>query len=319
MILVTGASGFIGNALVDYLQKSNHAQNIVVALRANAKSAWTSRVIIRQIDNIGPHTDWTQALEQISTVIHCAARVHIMKDTANNHLSDYRLVNVQGTLNLAKQAAAKGVRRFIFLSSIKVNGDFTGYGKKFKADDSPAPVDAYGISKMEAEQGLQEISKKTGMEFVIIRPPLVYGPNAKGNFLSMVKWVNRRIPLLLGSIDNKRSFVSIDNLVNLISVCISNPSATNQIFLVSDGEDMSTANLIHRLGLALNKKTHLILIPVRLFKLTFFIIGKKHVAHRICSSLEVDIQKTHEILKWWPPVSVDEGLKNVVKNLRYGL
>jgi UDP-glucose 4-epimerase len=317
MILVTGATGFVGKAFVDHLLNENKAHSVVIALRRNINRAWPSGVLVRKIGDLDLHTDWSTTLKDISIVMHCAARVHIMSDTSDNPLHDYRHINVHATLNLARQAATLGVKRFIFLSSIKVNGDSTKPGEKFTADDLPDPNDAYGISKMEAEQGLQEIGVKTGMEIVIIRPPLVYGPGVKGNFLSIIQWLNRGIPLPLGAISNKRSFISLDNLVNLMFTCIAHPAAANQVFLASDGEDVSTTDLIRRLGLVLSNDVRLIAFPPKLLQLSFFVIGKGDVAHRLCSSLEVDIKKTTHILNWVPPITLNEGLSKLAKG--YGV
>jgi len=232
-----------------------------------------------------------------------------MEDTAANPLDEFRRVNVQGTLNLARQAAAAGVRRFVFVSSIKVNGEMTQLGRPFTADDAPAPLDAYGVSKMEAEQGLREIALQTGMEMVIIRPPLVYGPGVKANFAAMMRWLRYGVPLPLGVIHNQRSLVSLENLVDLLVTCITHPAAANQTFLVSDGEDVSTTELLRRMGQAMGKPARLLPVPGSWLKLAAGLVGKGDVAQRLCGSLQVDISKTRELLGWVPPVSLDEGLR----------
>jgi len=229
-------------------------------------------------------------------------------------LSDYRRVNTQDTLRLATLAAAHGVKRFIFLSSIKVNGDFTHPRKPFTPFDLPKPRDPYGISKLEAEQGLFRIAEETGMEVVIIRPPLVYGPNVKANFLSMVKILSNSIPLPFGCIRNLRSLVALDNLIDLILKCVAHPAAANQIFLVSDDEDLSTVELLRRMGCALGKPARLLPVPISCLTFLASIFGKHKLLQNACLSLQVDISKTRELLEWHPVVSVDEGLRQVARN-----
>jgi UDP-glucose 4-epimerase len=258
---------------------------------------------------LAPSTDWSTALNGVSVVVHCAARVHVMRDTSVDPLEEFRRVNVQGTLNLARQAAAAGVRRFVFVSSIKVNGEATQPGCPFTADDILAPLDPYGVSKMEAEQALREIVRQTGMEVVIIRPPLVYGPGVKANFAAMMRWLQRGVPLPLGAIHNQRSLVALDNLVDLIMTCIKHPAAANQTFLVSDGEDASTTELLRRMGQAMGHPARLLPVPASWLKLAAGLIDKRDVAQRLCGSLQVDISKTRELLGWVPPVSLDEGLR----------
>ena len=312
MILVTGATGFVGNAVVRCLLAEDASRRVVVAVRRNNQQ-WSERVLPRVTGDLEPSADWSPALEGVSAIVHCAARVHVMADTAADPLAEFRRVNVQGTLNLARQAAAVGVRRFVFVSSVKVNGEATQLGRPFTADDAPAPLDADGVSKMEAEQGLREIALETGMEVVIIRPPLVYGPGVKANFAVMMRWLRRGIPLPLGAIHNQRSLVALDNLVDLIITCLTHPAAANQTFLVSDGEDLSTTQLLKRMGAALGKPARLIPVPVSVLKLGAALVGKPELAQRLCGSLQVDMSKTRELLGWTPPVSVDEGLKKAAK------
>jgi len=231
-----------------------------------------------------------------------------MHETANDPLAEFRKVNVDGTLNLARQAAAAGVRRFIFISSIKVNGEGSALGAPYLADAKPAPADPYGISKMEAEQGLRALAAETGMEVVIIRPVLVYGPGVKANFRSMMSWLNKGVPLPLGAIHNQRSLVALDNLVDLIVTCIDHPAAANQTFLVSDGEDLSTTELLRRMGAALGKPARLLPVPAFMLQAGAALLGKRDMAQRLCGSLQVDISKTRELLNWTPPVSVDQAL-----------
>ena len=261
------------------------------------------------VGNIDGNTVFSEALAEVDVVIHAAARAHIMRDEVDDPLAEYRKVNVDGTLNLARQAVAAGVRRFVFLSSIKVNGEATAQGSPFQADDVPVPEDAYGVSKLEAEQGLMRVMAETGMEVVIIRPPLVYGSGVKGNFASMIKLIDRGVPLPLGAIHNKRSLVGIDNLVDLIIRCIDHPTAANQVFLVGDGEDVSTTQLLRDVAKAMGKAARLIPVPAGMLQFGAILLGKKVMAQRLLSSLQVDISKTCELLDWKPPYTVEEGLR----------
>jgi nucleoside-diphosphate-sugar epimerase len=302
-VCVTGANGFVSHAICTSLRAREFS------VRPLVRAATLVDLDAFSVGDIGPETDWTAALEGADCLIHCAARVHVMEDTATDPLAEFRRVNVQGSLNLARQAAAAGVRRFVFVSSIKVNGETTQLGQPFTADDAPAPLDAYGISKMEAELGLRQLAAQTGMELVIIRPPLVYGPGVKANFAAMMRWLRRGVPLPLGAIHNQRSLVALDNLVDLIVTCLTHPAAANQTFLVSDGEDVSTTELLRRMGQAMGCPTRLIPVPVTWLKLAATMVGKHDVAQRLCGSLQVDIAKTRELLGWCPPLTLGEGLK----------
>ncbi len=315
MIFVTGATGFVGKAVVQRLLADDQSRRVVVAVRRDGQQ-WPENVLPRVTGDLEPSTDWSVALGGVSSVVHCAARVHVMSDTATNPLDEFRRVNVQGTLNLARQAAAAVVRRFVFVSSIKVNGEATKPSVPFSADDIPAPMDAYGVSKMEAEQGLREIALQTGMEVVIIRPPLVYGPGVKANFAAMMRWLRRGVPLPLGAIHNQRSLVALDNLVDLIVTCLTHPAAANQTFLVSDNEDISTTELLRRMGRAMGRPARLIPVPTSWLKLAAAMAGKRLVAQRLCGSLQVDIEKTRRLLGWRPPVSLDEGLRRAMVGIR---
>ncbi|OIN07767.1 UDP-glucose 4-epimerase family protein [Oceanisphaera psychrotolerans] len=304
-VLVTGATGFVGQVLVGQLLQ-NLRHFVTVALRSDTRFDSCSA---RVVGDFTDQTDWSSALADQKTVIHTAARAHIMKDEFADPLGEYRKVNVGGTLNLARQAAEAGVRRFIFISSIKVNGEQTPVGKPFTAEDAPAPEDAYGISKWEAEQGLQQLAAETGMEVVIIRPPLVYGPGVKGNFASMNRLVAKGLPLPLGAIHNQRSLVALDNLVDLIITCIDHPAAANQVFLAGDGSDLSTTELLRGVAKAMDKPSRLIPVPAGLLQFAATILGKKAMAQRLLGSLQVDITKTRELLGWTPPFTVEQGLK----------
>ncbi|MGX9728055.1 MAG: UDP-glucose 4-epimerase family protein [Candidatus Electronema sp. VV] len=297
MILVTGTTGFVGSALLPALSLHHHIRPVIRA----------------EFGDFLPTTDYTTALSRAEVVIHLAARVHIMHDTVADSLEAFRRTNTAGTLNLARQAAAAGVRRFIFLSSIKVNGESTQYDQSFTAADICQPDDHYAISKYEAEQGLKDISTQTGMEIVIIRPPLVYGAGVKGNFLSMMRWLHKGIPLPFGAVHNQRSLVALDNLIDLITVCIEHPAAANQTFLVSDGEDLSTTELLQRLGAAMGRPAHLLPVPASWLQKAVCLLGKEDVAVRLLGSLQITMRKTCEMLNWSPPVSVDEALRKTAK------
>jgi nucleoside-diphosphate-sugar epimerase len=267
------------------------------------------------VGSIDCNTDWKDVLTGYEVIVHLAARVHVLTDTAADPLEEFRRINVQGTLNLALQAVAAGVQRFVFVSSIKVNGEATHLGVPFREVDTPAPLSAYGVSKMEAEQGLREIARKTSMEVVIIRPPLVYGPGVKANFADMMRWLKRGVPLPLGAIHNQRSLVSLDNLIDFLMTCITHPAASNQTFLVSDGEDVSTTELLYRMGQALGHPARLLPLPVSALKVAAALVGKSDVAQRLCGSLQVDLEKTRRLLDWTPPLSLNEGLKKTAEGI----
>lgn len=314
-VLVTGANGFVGRAVWLRLNALSDVQAVAAVRRVDSLANHGASVV--QIGELSAQTDWSRALDGTSAVVHTAARVHVMKDAATDSLAEYRRVNVEGTLSLARQAAAAGVKRFVFLSSVKVNGEATGAEKPFTADDAPAPQDAYGISKWEAEEALREIAVHTGMAVVIVRPTLVYGPGVKANFAAMLRWLARGVPLPLGAVTyNRRSLVALDNLVDLIVTCLIHPAAANQTFLVSDGEDLSTADLLKRMGLALGRPARLFPLPSALLWAGATVLGKQGVCQRLCGSLQVDISKTRQLLGWSPPVTVDEGLRQAAEGFR---
>ena len=309
-ILVTGASGFVGSRLCSILMERDLV--VVGAVRRLPKKP-SLQMNYQIVTDLGRNTNWNKALAGVNVVAHCAARVHIMCETAADPLMTFREVNVEGTIRLAKQAASNGVKRFIHISSIKVNGESTS-GYPFKADDTPAPEDSYGISKWETEQALQKISSETGLDVVIIRPPLVYGPGVGANFLRLMQMVRLSIPLPFGAINNRRSLVALDNLVDLIVTCMNHPAATNETFLVSDGEDLSTTELLRRTAKAFGKPALLIPVPASLLWATARLFGKLNFAQRLCGSLQVDISKARRLLAWVPPVSVDEALKKTAQH-----
>ncbi len=312
-ILVTGASGFLGSVLCARYFRDG------VSVRGAGRSSSQRLGCVEtiRIGEISSNTDWSDALLNVQHVVHLAARVHVMNDKSSDPLAEFRRVNVEGTGRLARQAAAKGVKRFVFVSSIKVNGEFTEVDRPFIADDVPAPEDPYGVSKHEAEQLLRQISAETGMEVVIIRPPLVYGPGVKANFGSMMRWLARGVPLPLAAVSkNRRSLVAVDNLVDLIMTCLNHPAAANQTFLVSDGEDLSTADLLKRMGMALGRPARLFYMPPALLKLGATALNKPGIYQRLCGSLQLDFTKTRQLLDWTPPLSVDEGLRRAADGFR---
>ena len=270
------------------------------------------------IPDLSAGVDWSGALRDVDVIVHLAARVHVMRDTERDPLAAFRNTNVNGTLALARAAARAGVRRFIYLSSIKVNGEGTDEGKPFRAQDPPNPLNPYAVSKLEAEQGLAEISVPGSMQYVIIRPPLVYGPGVRANFRSMMRWVQRGVPLPFGSIANRRSLVARPNLVDLIVTCLEHPAAANQTFLVADGEDLSTTELLRRIGRAMNHPARLLPIPPGLLKSLATLLGRRDVALRLCDSLQVDIAATQRLLGWHPPVSVDVALRETAEDFLHG-
>lgn len=312
-VLITGANGFVGQSLC--AQMRQHGWYVKAAVRLSCRLP--AGVDMVSVGAIYGDMDWTEALYGVDAVVHLAARVHVMQDEAAGPLAEFRSVNVEGTLNLAHQAAATGVRRFIFISSIKVNGESTTLGEAFTADDVPTPMDPYAISKHEAEQGLHQLAAKTGMEVVIIRPPLVYGPGVKANFQSMMLWLKRGVPLPLGAIHNKRSLLALDNLVDLIITCLDHPAAANQIFLAADGEDLSTTKLLRRMAYALGRPARLMPIPASLLEAGATLLGRRDMALRLCESLQVDISKARTLLGWNPPISVDEGLRRTAQGFLY--
>lgn len=313
IVLVTGASGFIGSAVSAALDLQGYTSRPVSRCAIEGRNS----CVVSAIDS---YTDWSKALESCSAVVHLAARMPGMQGKAENSILPFREVNVEGTLNLARQAAMAGVKRFIFMSSIKVNGEQTQIGHPFTSGDTPDPSDPYGISKFDGEEGVRQIAEQTCMEVVIIRPVLVYGPGVKGNFLSMMRWLLKGVPLPLGAIHNARSLVALENLVDLVLTCIDHPAAANQTFLVSDGEDLSTPELLKRTAAAMGIRPRLIPVPVSIIQTGAALLGKRDVSQRLCGSLQVDIRKTRDLLGWNPPASVDWALRKTTDDfLRNGM
>ena len=309
-VLVTGASGFIGRLVTLSLSESP-AFEVRSAYR-NPTSSIPANVAAHVVGEVGPGTEWRPALEGINAIVHLAARVHVIKETANDPIGEFRRVNVQGTIRLARQAVEAGVGRFLFVSSIGVNGGET-FERPFTADDMPDPHTPYAVSKYEAESALREIAHETGLEVTTVRPPLVYGPGAPGNFGTLVRAIRKGVPLPFGSIDNRRSFVSVENLIDLIFTLLTHPAGANQTFLVSDGEDLSTTQLLQRLGLALGRPARLFPVPPSWLNMALEMLGKRELAQRLCGSLQVDIGKASALLGWTPPVQMAVALRRTAE------
>jgi nucleoside-diphosphate-sugar epimerase len=304
--LVTGATGFVGRAVCTELAQRKHDVHRAVRRLVGSGGRYF------ELGDISPATNWSGALEGVNAVVHLAARAHIMHEGAENPLEEFRKVNVVGTEHLARAAAASGAKRFVYLSSIGVNGAQTVLGKPFSETDKPNPHNAYALSKWEAEQGLFRIADETGMEVVIIWPTLVYGPNAPGNFGSLMRAVQRDWPLPLGAVHNQRSLVALDNLVDFIVTCITHPQAANQTFLVSDGQDLSTTELVRGMAQAAGVSARLLPVPVWALQAGASLLGKGDAVQRLCGNLQVDISKARSLLGWVPPVSVEEGLRRAM-------
>jgi nucleoside-diphosphate-sugar epimerase len=313
--LVTGAGGFVGAALLARLRTDAIACRGVRRARAGepaeAGAALPDGCVAGP--ELGADADWSTVLAGCRTVVHAAARVHVMHDTSADPLAEFGRVNVQGSLALARQAAAAGVRRLVFVSSVKVHGESTRRGHPLRACDPLAPVDPYGVSKAQAEDGLRAVARETGLELVVVRPPLVYGPGVGGNFLSMMRWLRRGVPMPFGAVDNRRSLVALDTLVDLLVTCLHHPRAAGQGFLVSDDEDLSTAGLLRRLGAALGRPARLLPVPVGVLRGVAAAVGREAVVARLVGDLQVDVAPTRSVLGWAPALTVDEGLRQAAR------
>lgn len=305
-VLVTGANGFVGRQLCVELAKRNYPVRAVLRNSGTLGITGCEEIRIANIDSV---TDWTKALHGISTVIHLAARVHVMRDDASDPLAEFRRVNVIGTEHLARSAAASGVKRLIYVSSIKVNGEATHAAESFNETSMPLPQDPYGVSKWEAEQAVYRVAKETGLEIVIVRPPLIYGAEVKGNFVQMLGVLSKGVPLPLASVRNLRSIVYVGNLVDALIVCATHPDAAGQTYLVSDGEDISTPDLLRRLGSAMGCPARLLPCPSILLKQAGRLVGKTDQVERLIGSLKLDSGKIRRDLNWTPPFTLQQGLQ----------
>ena len=314
-ILITGVTGFVGRALLERFLEDDDKRAVAVTVRDVANFT-NERVIAHSIGDLELVDDWSNALRGIECVIHCAGLAHVTSESLKNPIEEYRRVNVRGTLKLAEQASTSGVKRFIFISSIKVNGEVTYPGKPFTADDEPNPIDDYGTSKMEAELGLKKISRQTGLEVVIIRPPLIYGKDVKGNLASLLKWINTGVPLPFAGIKNKRSLVSLDNLTDFVKSCVLHPAACNETFLVSDGCDISTTRLCQLCAHALNRPPRLFFISPTLISFMSISAKIKGLDRRLFGSLELDIEKNDALMNWIPTISIEKGLRDAAEKYK---
>ena len=326
-VLVTGATGFVGRALIENLLFESCEVRALVRQSSVVLPSAVEQVAVGDLMDLtlsGSSSVLREAFKGVDTVVHTAARAHVMNDEVSNPLDEFRKVNLNATLVLARLSAESGVKRFVFLSSIKVNGEMTKSCQAFTPDDVHIPDDPYGLSKYEAEQGLLSLIKETNMEVVIIRPPLVYGPGVKGNFASIMRLMSKPLPLPFGAIDNKRSLVALDNLISFISLCVDQEKslkASNQIFLISDGQDVSTTQLFKKVGQALNLQSHsgikawLVPFPVYIMKFLADILGKRDIANRLFGSLQVDSSKAHDLLGWTPVVTMDEQLAKILNEI----
>lgn len=308
-VLVTGANGFVGGALVERLLSEDGWIPAAGCRQASLVPLGAEHALT---PSLASNADWSRAVHGVDVVVHTAARVHVMNEQEADPLTAYREANVAGTLALARQAAQAGVKRFVFVSSIKVNGERTRPGSVFRATDLPAPEDSYGISKAEAETGLFAMGRDTGMEIVVVPPPLVYGPGVKGNFAQLLCWVRRGVPLPLGAVNNRRSLVGLDNLIDLLVKCLDHPQAAGKVFLVSDGEDLSTTALLRRVAEAMGQRSLLLPVPPMMLRLGARVLRRPDVARRLLDSLQIDMTFTQETLAWNPPMSVDEQLRRTV-------
>ena len=311
-ILITGATGFVGNRLLAMLKDKGHECRAAIRRPSSAVDVPVESIVVGNID---AHTDWTQAVNDVDVIVHLAARVHIMNDQAENPLVEFRKINLDGTRSLAEAAASAGVKRFVYISTIKVNGEATT-NQPFTSQDDPSPSDPYAIAKWEAEKALQEISRETGLEVVVVRPTLVYGPGVKANFLNLIKLVRKRIPLPLAGIKNKRSMVALDNLADLIISCCEHPAAPGHVFLAADDTPLSTAELIAKIARAFELRSPAFYFPPAIMAWLSRLLGKQAVWNRLAGSLAVDNSEARKVMDWTPITTMDEELKRIADSMK---
>tara|TARA_B100000902_G_C27228425_1_gene873480 strand:- start:99 stop:1061 length:963 start_codon:yes stop_codon:yes gene_type:complete len=311
--LVTGGSGFIGSAIANKLQISGHKVTSIIKKIDDNKIVKNQQFNFIELENIDKDTDWKKKLINIDCIVHCAAKTHYNHSSNDQQFRNYESLNYHSTINLAYQASKCGVKRFIYMSSIGVNGNFTKNEKKFSIFDSPNPSDNYATSKLIIEKKLQEISKNNELEIVIVRAPLVYGPSSKGNIIKFIKLIDSGIPLPLGSINNSKSFLSIDNLVDFLCLCVTHPSAANEIFLVSDDDDISLQDLILKITKYLDKNIFIFPFPIKFLYLSSKLINKSNTFEKLVNSLQIDINYTKSKLNWKPKYNFDESLKKTIE------
>lgn len=312
-VFVTGATGFVGKALINELLNAGH--NIVAGVRNYSVElpVEVEQKLVGDLSLLSEQNTIIDTLKKIDVVIHTAARVHIMQDKAADPLTEFRKMNVNATLALAKQSVSAGVKRFVFISSIKVNGESTNNRQAFRETDKPAPEDAYGQSKLEAEQILFEMGQTMPMEVVVIRSPLIYGPGVKANFASMIKIIKKGIPLPFGAIHNERSILAIDNLVDFLRLCIVHPAAANQVFLMADGKDVSTTELVTKIAKAYQRPVRLIPVPASWMIFIAKLTNKNNISDRLFGNLQIDITKAQQLLGWKPVVSMEQQLNKMAE------
>ena len=309
-LLITGGTGFVGSAILARAAAESEFST-VSAVRSGSSSVSMADQICK-IAGLAEGTDWSTCLQDVDVVVHCAARTHVMREEAVDPLAEFRSVNVEGTLGLARQAARAGVRRFVFLSSVKVHGECTDGMHPYQESDALRPEDPYGVSKAEAEAGLKQICAESDMEYVIVRPPLVYGRGVKGNFSTLIRLAGLPVPLPFGAVRNQRSMVYIENLVDLVFAVIRHPAAGNEEFLVCDGDDLSTTRLLQLLRQALGRRPMLLPVPEKLLSLVFGILGKQDLAGRVMGFLQVDCSKARELIGWAPPFTAEYGIRHTI-------
>lgn len=310
-VLVTGASGFVGAAVIRQLQHEGHQVHGATRRTEAVVPVGIERM---HVQPLAAETDWSEALAAVDVVVHTAARVHVMNERLPDPLAEYRRINVDGTRRLAQDAQRAGVRRLVFLSSVKVNGESTRPGLPFTVESTPAPLDPYGVSKLEAEEQLRAIAASAAMDVVIIRPVLVYGPGVRGNFRTLLRWLQAGVPLPLGAVHNRRSLIALDNLVDLIMRSISHPDAARQTLFASDDDDLATPELLQRAARAMGRRARLIPVPVPLLRATAGLVGQDEALAKLVDSLQVDIASTRTLLRWTPPVVVDDALASTARH-----